>query len=151
VFLGRGPDEAPDEGLREFYERLLCAIADSDLRSGDWHLCDCSGWPDNDSYRNLVTWCWSAADSRSLVVVNLSGADAEARVRLPWQDLGGRTWQLSDRLSGQSFARAGDELAGEGLYVGLGPWASHFLSFTLSDERLRASVPPDSRLTPARH
>jgi hypothetical protein len=35
VFLGRGPDESPDNGLRGFYERLLRAVADADLRHGD--------------------------------------------------------------------------------------------------------------------
>src|SRR6185312_14079583 len=49
VFLGRGPDEPADEDLRAFYGRLLAAVAESDLRTGEWRLCACSGWPDNDS------------------------------------------------------------------------------------------------------
>ena len=49
VFLGRGPDEPPDDELRAFYERLLRAVAESDLRDGDWRLCEVAGWPDNDS------------------------------------------------------------------------------------------------------
>jgi hypothetical protein len=129
VFLGRGPDERPDSDLRSFYERLLRAVADADLRDGDWRLCECMGWPDNDSHRRLVSWCWSSPDSRHLVVVNLSDAPAQARVRLPWEDLRRRTWELTDRLDGQRFQRAGDALADKGLYVALGPWASHFLAF----------------------
>ena len=129
VFLGRGPDEPPDGDLRSFYARLLRAVAEADLRDGDWRLCECRGWPDNDSYRRLVSWCWSSSESRQLVAVNLSDAPAQARVRLPWGDLPGRTWELTDRLDGQQFQRAGDELAAEGLYVALDPWASHFLSF----------------------
>jgi Alpha amylase, catalytic domain len=128
VFLGRGPDEPADEALRSFYERLLRAVGESHLRSGDWRLCTCSGWPDNDSYRQLGSWCWSSAAARSVVVVNLSDAAAQARVHLPWQDLAGTTWQLEDRIDGQKFERGGDELAGEGLYVALDPWASHFLA-----------------------
>ena len=34
VFLRRGPDEPADAALRSFYERLLQAVADSDLRGG---------------------------------------------------------------------------------------------------------------------
>ena len=83
VFLGRGPDEPVDADLRSFYERLLRATADAELREGDWLLCECTGWPDNDSHRALVAWCWSAPGSRHLVVVNLSGSDAQARVHLP--------------------------------------------------------------------
>ena len=64
VFLGRGPDEPPDGDLRSFYARLLRAVAEADLRDGDWRLCECRGWPDDDSYRRLVSWCWSSSESR---------------------------------------------------------------------------------------
>ena len=67
------------------------------------------------------------------VVVNLSDAPAQARVHLPWGDLAGRTWELVDRLSGVRFERGGDELASEGLYVGLEPWAFHFLRLAATD------------------
>ena len=132
VFLGRGPDEPVDEDLRAFYGRLLRAVADSDLRTGDWRLCACEGWPDNDSHRLLVAWCWAsgaAPQGRHLVVVNLSDASAQARVRLPWDDLAGRAWTLTDRLGGQRFDRAGAVMAGDGLYVSLDGWAAHFLAF----------------------
>jgi hypothetical protein len=111
VFLGRGPDEPRDGDLEAFYERLLRAVADSDLRHGDWRLCETTGWPDNDSHRNLVAWCWATDTARHLVVVNLSGSGAQGRVRLPWGDLAGRDWQLADGLSGARFERGGDELA----------------------------------------
>jgi hypothetical protein len=129
VFLARGPDEPTDADLHAFYDRLLCAVADSDLRSGDWRLCDCSGWPDNCSSQQVIAWCWSSDGARHVVVVNYAGAPAQARVHLPWPELAERDWELTDRLSGVSFTRGGDEIAAEGLYVGLEPWASHFLSF----------------------
>jgi hypothetical protein len=129
VFLGRGPDEPSDGDLRAFYERLLRAVAESDLRGGEWRLCDCEGWPDNDSHRRLVAWCWRARSSRDVVVINLSGAPAQARVRLPWGDLAGRAWELVDRLDGRRFDCDGDGVAAGGLYVALEPWQSHFLAF----------------------
>ncbi len=124
VFLARGPDEPPDEELRGFYARLLRALAGSGLRDGDWRLCETSGWPDNESHRALLAWCWD----RTLVVVNFADGGAQGRVHVPW-DLAGRDWELTDRLNGATFVRAGDELADEGLYVDLQPWASHFLAF----------------------
>jgi hypothetical protein len=129
VFLGRGPDEPADGDLRAFYERLLRAVADGDLRRGEWRLCACEGWPDNDSHRRLVAWCWTAPETRELVVVNLAGAPAQARVRPPWDDLRGRDWDLVDRLDGRRFERGGDELGSEGLYVDLDPWGAHFLAW----------------------
>src|SRR3954454_16858392 len=132
VFLGRGPDEPVDADLRAFYERLLRAVADSGLRDGEWSLCEVHGWADNDSHRRLAAWCWATADARHLVVVNLSDAPAQARVELPWPDLGGRGWTLSDRLGAARFDRDGDDLAREGLYVGLDGWGGHFLALAPS-------------------
>jgi hypothetical protein len=126
VFLSRGPLEPVDADLRAFYERQLAAVTESGLREGEWRMCAISGWPDNDSWQHLVAWCWP----RERVVVNLGDAPAPARVHLPWGDLAGRTWQLADRLSGARFERGGDELAAEGLYVGLDPWAFHFLQLS---------------------
>jgi glycosidase len=131
VFLRRGPDESSDPSLRAFYDRLLRSVSASGLRDGDWRLCECVGWPDNDSYRQLVSWCWSNPQSsqlRHLVVVNLSDGPAQAMVQLPWDDLAGSTWTLTDWLSEQQFLRAGNELGSEGLYVGLDPWGFHFLA-----------------------
>jgi Alpha amylase, catalytic domain len=130
VFLGRGPDEPPDAELQSFYDRLIKAVSEAGLRDGEWSLCECTGWPDNDSYLQLVAWCWITSGDRHLVAVNLADAPAQARVHLPWGDLGQRTsWAISDLISGQRFDRVGEELAGEGLYVGLEPWASYFMRF----------------------
>ena len=51
-------------------------------------------------------------------------------MHLPWDGVAGTSWDLADHLSGQRFARDGDELADGGLYVGLDPWGFHFLAFT---------------------
>ena len=130
VFLGRGPTETPDDDLHAFYQRLLHAVAESDLRHADWRLCECTGWPDNDTHRRLAAWCWTTPAARHLVVVNLGHDPAQAHVPLPWEDLADRHWDLADRLAGERFARAGDTLAGEGLYVALDGWESHFLTLT---------------------
>ncbi len=129
VFLARAPDEPVDADLRAFYERLLRSVSDSGLREGDWRLCEVDGWPDNDSHRQVVAWCWSTPAARHLVAVNLASAPAQGRVHPPWADVGGQVWELTDRLSGQRFERDGDELASAGLYVALEPWAAHFLAF----------------------
>jgi len=128
VFLARGPEQPKDLELRAFYDKLLGAVADSDLRDGEWRLCECTGWPDNNTADQLVAWCWRANGHRHLVVVNLAEHDAQARVRLPWSDLAGHTWQLQDALNGGAFARDGSELQDEGLYVGMAPWESYFFA-----------------------
>jgi hypothetical protein len=89
-------------------------------------LCERTGWPDNSSFQNLICWNWVRGDKRYLIVVNFSDRCAQARVRVPWNDIQGQTLRLADVLSEAAFDRSGDELRGEGLYVDLGPWAYHF-------------------------
>ena len=129
VFLGRRPDEPANSDLRAFYHKLLKAINTPAFREGEWRLCDRTGWPDNQSYLNLVTWCWRKDDDRYLIVVNLSGASAQALVRIPWDDVKGKSWQLADVFSGDVYKREGDEMVDPGFYVDLLAWGYHFFQF----------------------
>ncbi len=128
VLLGRRPAEPDDAELRDFHLRVLAAAPD--VRRGTWALCEATGWPDNQTCDQLLTWCWTEPDRRSLVVVNDAGRPATACVRVPWTDLRGRTWQLDDLLSGDRFERDGDEAASSGLFVALAPWGFHVLTWT---------------------
>jgi len=124
VFLARRPDEHPDPELLTFYEQLLGSLRHGGFTRGTWRLCECTGWPDNDSCRNLVSWCWRRDPSRCLIVVNLSDTPSQGLVRVPWDDIGGRLWRLKDVFTSEVYER---ELAGEGLYVELQAWEYHFL------------------------
>ena len=91
-----------------------CAtVADSDLRGGDWRLCDCTGWPDNASFQQLVSWCWR---SRRCAPPRRRQFVFGGRLRRASSSRGttfaAARWELTDRLSGQSFERDGDELSG---------------------------------------
>lgn len=124
VFLGRYPDEPVDHGLRDFHRRLIEVAAS--VRQGDWRLLTTQGWPDNPSHRELLAWSWDS----SVVVVNFSGQASQGRVDLPWPELAGRAWRITDRLDGRVFERSGSELATDGLYVELPPWGFHVLTFS---------------------
>ncbi len=126
VFLARRPEEPVDQDLASFYGRLLQEIHHDVFRNGEWHLCDKSGWPDNRSCQNILTWCWVKGKDRYVIVVNFSAEPSQALVRVPWDELRGRTWLLNDVLSGESYDRSGDEMRDAGLYVDLGPWRWHF-------------------------
>ena len=129
VFLGRRPVEPLDAQLRRFHRDLVAAVASSGLRAGQWQALDCTGWPDNPSYQQIVAWCWRDGDRRHVVVVNLSAAAAQARLPLPWPDLRGRSWLLLPVVAGEPFERAGDEMVDPGLFVSLEPWGWHVLAF----------------------
>ncbi len=126
VFLGRRPAEPVDQALQAFYHKLLAAINAPIFRDGDWKLCERSGWPDNQSFQNMVAWSWIKDDDRRLIVINLSDSAVQARVQLRWEELRGTTWRLIDTLSDASYDRDGNEMAASGLYVGLGPWGYCF-------------------------
>jgi hypothetical protein len=131
VFLSRRPEETPDQGLADWYRRLLDDVARYRVRAGTWQLHEAAGWPDNDSGRNLLAWSWAAdGGARHLIVVNFSDQPAQGRIPLNWPDGPGRGWRLADLLAGAAFDRAGDELAGPGLFVDLPPWQCYVFSVT---------------------
>ncbi len=110
VFLGRSPVEPVDEELRAFYRKLPV------LKTGEWRLLDCPGWPDNPSHHNVLAWSW---DDHHLVVINFGDHQAQARVRLPWPPAPRR---MTDLLDGRVFDRDGAEL-----FVDLPAWGFHVL------------------------
>jgi len=128
VFLGRRPEEPVDPDLLGFYHTLLKAASLPGMRNGTWQICERTGWPDNASYQNLVAWCWLSAGEHHLIVVNLSGASAQGHVQLPWDDLRGKSWQMTDLFTGQLYERSGAEMCNPGIYVDLPPWGYHVLT-----------------------
>lgn len=131
VQLGRRPREEVNIELLAFYRRLLQTIRTARLRETDWQLCELSGWPDNQSCGNIVAWCWSKQEERCLIAVNFSDHSAQALVRLPWDDLAGRTLRLTDLFNGDVYTRTGNEMLNPGLFVNLDAWGFHFLILTL--------------------
>jgi hypothetical protein len=138
VHLGRRPQEPADAGLHEFYARLLHLVTEQPLLQGEWQLCECQGWPDNQSNLNLLAWCWTNGDRRRIIVINYSDFPSQGMVQLAWRDLAWRAWNLSDDINRQAFeARDGDALSTSGLYVSLPAWGYHFLRFESAEASKR--------------
>lgn len=129
VFLARRPQETLDTDLAAFYGQLLEALRGGNFCQGSWSLCTRTGWPDNASHLNLVSWCWQKEDSRCLIVVNLSDVPSQGLVRVPWDSLRGRTWRLRDAFTSEIFERDGDHMVEPGLYVDLPAWGFHFMQW----------------------
>lgn len=126
MHLGRRPDEPIDLELQKFYDRLLDGLKLPILRSGRWRLLPSeSAWPGNPSSRNILGFSWELDDKRMLVSVNYSPTPAQCFLRLPWRDLTGRSFRLSDRLSDARYVRAGDDLQARGIYLDVPAWHTH--------------------------
>lgn len=125
VFLARFPEEPTDADTRAFYARLVAAASHPALSGGDWSLCMTEGWPDNQGHLDFLAWEWQRDGKRVLIAINYSGSPRDGVVRLDPAGLAQGPWRFEDRLAEETFTRSGDELIFEGLYMALGPWATH--------------------------
>ncbi|MEI6456641.1 MAG: alpha-amylase family glycosyl hydrolase [bacterium] len=131
VFLRRRSKELLNGGLRTFYEKLLNIVSGEVFHSDTWRKCECSGWPDNPEYKNLLAWLWKGRNEYFLAAINFCGNETHGKVCLGLEEMEGQQWQLDDLLSGERYERDGNELTSSGLYVGLPPWGFHFFRITL--------------------
>jgi len=125
VFLGRRPVEPANKEVFSFYKNLISIVRESQMRNGEWRLCETHGWAGNTNCNNLIGWGWNKSRKRHLVVINFSDVQSQARIRVPWEDIHGRKLRLIDLFSGTAYDRSGDEMQGEGLYIDLPAWGFH--------------------------
>ena len=90
-------------------------------------LLECApAWDGNGSSERFLAFAWEGAGRRLLVTVNYAPEPGQCYVRPPWSDLAGRDWALTDLVDPTTrYDRAGDELAGKGLYLDLPAWGHH--------------------------
>ena len=140
--LGRGPVEPIDLRVREFYQHLLAVLRRADVRDGEWRLLEgVSAWEGNHSWDAYVAFVWQGVNGRLLVVVNYAPHQSQCYLRLPFADIAGAEWRLSDLMSDTTHDRAGAELAERGLYLDLGPWQYHVFDLKRADARNRREEP----------
>ena len=131
--LVRAPKEPTDEGLHQFYERLLAVLRHPSVRDGQWQLLEClPAWEGNGTSDNFMAWSWQERDGqRRLIAVNFSGQQGQCYVRLPFADLAGHTVQLKDQMGSASYERDGDDLLSRGLYLDLPAWGYHVFEVSI--------------------
>ncbi len=122
--LVRGPVEAVDHRLQQFYDRLLTALKLPAVRDGEWQLLECRpAWEGNWTSDGFVAYAWQGRDgTRVVVTVNNAPHQAQCYVTLPFADLVGAEWRLSDQIEGAVYDRDGGDLQNRGLYVDAVPW-----------------------------
>ncbi len=133
--LGRGPDEAVDADLRQFYDRLLGMLRQSVVRDGEWRLLECvPAWEGNWTSDCFVAFAWQGPQGeRLLVTVNYAPNQSQCYVRLPFADLGKVPWRLQDLMGEAAFDRDGSDLQTRGLYLDVPPWNASVFALTKGD------------------
>ena len=125
--LGRGPAETPDDSIAAFYDGLLDCLQDPGYRDGYWQLLEARrAWENNQTSDAFLVFSWTGpGELRRLVAVNYAGHQSQCFVKLPWDDLTGRTWRLDDRLGDAVYDRDGEDLTARGLYLDMPAWGYH--------------------------
>jgi len=125
--LIRSPQEPVDQALEQFYDRLLAVLRQPVVRDGRWQLLECKpAWVGNWTSDCFVAFAWTGkAGERRLVAVNYSDHPSQCYVTIPWSDLAGRKWQLSDQMGTVLYEKSGDDLSQHGLYLNVPAWAYH--------------------------
>ncbi|MGC4118488.1 MAG: alpha-amylase family glycosyl hydrolase [Myxococcales bacterium] len=125
MHLARRPAEAPDPEVQSFYRRLLACLRRPEVREGEWRLCECRpAWEGNGTWDQFIAFTWQGPKGgQLLVVVNDGPVQAQCYLAPGLPDLSGRKVALKDLMGEARYERAGDELAGAGLYLDMGPWA----------------------------
>ena len=127
MHLCRRPEESVDEDLSGFYRSLLTCLRNPAVRSGEWQLLDCrAAWEGNWTDDCFVVQTWESTEGdRFVVAVNFADHQSQCSVSLPFADLAGKRWVLSDLLSETSYEREGDLLSSRGLYLDMPAWGHH--------------------------
>ena len=128
--LVRAPEEPVDDGLQEFYTRLISVLREPAAKEGDWTLLEClPAWESNWTSECFIAYFWQASDGRLLLVaVNYADHQSQCYVRLPFRELGGAQWRLHDLLDGVRYDREGNSLLSRGLYLDMLPWHYHIFA-----------------------
>jgi glycosidase len=133
--LVRGPAEPIDEDLAAFYGRLLAVLRQPVVREGEWRLLECvPAWEGNATWDGFIAFGWEGPGGERLIVaVNQSPERGQCFVRLPFEDLFGRPWRLTDQLGSAVHHRDGDDLQARGLFLDEPAWQASL--YSLEPER----------------
>jgi glycosidase len=131
--LVRAPEETVDEKLEMFYYTLRDILRRPVFRNGKWQLLECAeAWEGNWSNDGYISFAWQGAgEEKMLIAVNYSPDQGQCYIRLPFQDMGNKSWVLHDLIGGSTFEREGDDLQAQGLYLDEPGWKIYVFSLNI--------------------
>jgi len=140
--LVRGPKEPIDQRINLFYDRLLSLLSRPIVRNGQWQLLECTpAWEGNGSFDAFIAYAWRGTDGGQwLVAVNYAPHQSQCYVRLPFSELDGKQWKLSDLIGDAIYDREGNDLHYRGLYLDVPAWRCHIFELQEAVQETRKVV-----------
>lgn len=132
VQLGRRQLEEEDQGISDFYLKLLKILSVGKIRERNWSLCKVDSAGDFSNI-NLIASVWQKEEKYLVSVVNFSHYPAKGNVRIENLNYGSTEWSFTDLLTQNIFIYKGEHLDTHGLYIDLPAWKGHVFDLRKKD------------------
>ena len=81
---------------------------------------------------NYISFAWQGTgEEKMLIAVNYSPDRNQCYIRLPFQDMGDKSWLFHDLIGSNTFEREGNELQEKGLYLDEPGWKIYVFSLNI--------------------
>ncbi len=121
VHCARRPPPTLDPQVRDWYEKLLGALARTAVGRGEGQAIRANpAWDGNPTWQSFVVFQWQGqGPGFDLAVVNLASHRSQCYAVLTAQGLGEHNYRMRDLLGEETYERRGDDLVRQGLYLDL--------------------------------
>ncbi len=121
--LDKARNETADPQIRELYEQLLRFSHADVFHNGEWQLLQVQAAGD-DTFRDLIAYCWRHQADNRLIVVNLGNRTAQGKVLKAAVGVSQKCL-FRDLLNGKEYLWERADIDSNGLYVRLAPYQAH--------------------------
>jgi len=131
VHLNRGPIEAVDRELHEFYDRLLECLCHP-AAQGEWRVLECrEAWDGNWTWDCYISFSWrGTGETPLIVVVNYAPNQSQCYLQIPVEQLNGKTIRFRDLMNSHVYDRGDEDVRARGLYLDMPAWGYHVFEMT---------------------
>lgn len=142
--LGRRPFEVPDSAIQAFYRRLVSCLQRPEVHEGEWHLWDLrQAWEGNGTWDHFLVFTWRGSRGNDLLIaVNYGPTRGQCYSTIDVPGWRGKRWILKDLMGEAQLERDGNDLAGDGLYLDMEPWAYSVFEVTEASGKQRPASRP---------
>lgn len=118
------PADSVDDGISDFYARLLDVLRMPVVRNGDWQLIKVQpAWIGNLTWGDFVVFAWqNKTEKRLLVVVNFASHPGQCYLPIPFPGIDKQLVRFQDLMGDEEYLRDGEEILQRGLYLDLPGW-----------------------------